>query len=117
MTCRVLIAKLEKIVKGLYGRGVRLERFGSSVCEFSTIHSDLDLTILLDDPKSGKHAVVLTTAEKHEILKKLSKSFRFQHGMRSYAVLGARVPVIKLQDPQTGVRQIVMSQTLYPVFR
>ncbi len=78
------------------------------MCEFSTIYSDLDLTIQLDDPKSGKHVVVLGAAGKRKKLKALSESCR-KHGMRCNTALQARVPLIKLQDPQTGVRQIVLS--------
>ena len=90
-------------MKNICGRSARLERFGSSVCGFSTIHSDLDLTILIDDPKTGTHCIAMSQAEKHEILTKLSKKFRYQLGLKSYAVLGARVPVIKLQDLQFNV--------------
>ena len=100
----MLQKKLERAVKTMCGREARLERFGSSVCGFSTVHSDLDLTIIIE----GQSAVSsrqgpMKGQDQLDLMKRLSKSFRFQHGMRSYAVLGARVPVIKLQDPQSGV--------------
>ena len=61
----------------------------------------------------------MSSAEKSEFLTKLSKTFRFQLGLRSYAVLGARVPVIKLQDPVSKVRIFffVPSVSLIKIFR
>jgi DNA polymerase sigma len=98
---REFIARLEGIVKWWCGREARLDPFGSTVAGFATKESDLDLTL---NPCRDK---AYTGEEKRELLKNLSKHFRFRCHLKSFAVLSARVPVIQLTDPATGVRTTI----------
>jgi predicted nucleotidyltransferase len=64
-----------RIVKGFVGRNARIEVFGSSVCGFDTVHSDVDLTISIG-------GMPMASADQSDLLKRLSKALRFQHGMQ-----------------------------------
>ena len=66
---------LRRIVKGFVGRNARIEVFGSSVCGFDTVLSDVDLTISIG-------GMPMASADQSDLLKRLSKALRFQHGMQ-----------------------------------
>ncbi|KAJ1475144.1 hypothetical protein T484DRAFT_3201066 [Baffinella frigidus] len=105
------IVRLDGILKKCCGRDARVDAFGSTVSGFATRDSDLDITL---NPGRGK---VLTCDEKRELLKSLSKHFRFRCHLKSFAVLSARVPVVQLKDPTTGVCADLSVQNDLPVFK
>ena len=59
----------------------------------------------------------MTCDEKRELLKGLSKHFRFRCHLKSFAILSARVPVVQLKDPTTGVNIPSLCPRLAPLPR
>ncbi|XP_047342676.1 UTP:RNA uridylyltransferase 1-like [Impatiens glandulifera] len=89
---RRLIALLERLVKSEWPEA-RLYLYGSCANSFGVSKSDIDVCLELKDPNINKAEVLLRLAE-------ILKSDNLQNVQ---ALVHARVPIVKLLDPVSGI--------------
>ncbi|KAI3982487.1 hypothetical protein MKX01_031226 [Papaver californicum] len=87
-----LIASLEKLVNKEWP-GAQLYLYGSCANSFGVSKSDIDVCLAIEEPNINKK----------ELLEKLAEIFESNNLENVQALTRARVPIVKLRDPETGI--------------
>ncbi|MCL7033727.1 hypothetical protein MKW94_005349 [Papaver nudicaule] len=89
---RHLIASLEKLVVKEWP-GAQLYLYGSCANSFGVSKSDIDVCLAIEEPDINKT----------ELIKKLAEIFESDNLENVKALTRARVPIVKLMDPESGI--------------
>ncbi|KAI3944347.1 hypothetical protein MKW98_006508 [Papaver atlanticum] len=89
---RHLIASLEKLVNSEWP-GAQLYLYGSCANSFGVSKSDIDVCLAIEEPDINKK----------ELIEKLAEIFEANNLENVKALTRARVPIVKLMDPESGI--------------
>nr|XP_018676943.1 PREDICTED: UTP:RNA uridylyltransferase 1-like isoform X1 [Musa acuminata subsp. malaccensis] len=87
-----ILKSLEKSINKEWPNA-RLHLYGSCANSFGFSNSDIDICLAIDD----------NTIRKHDMVLKLADILRSENFQDVEAITNARVPIVKMRDPQTGI--------------